>query len=48
MDTEKIAGMEKTFRIRVGTHRIMFHVDEAAKTIYVTHIETRKKAYKNL
>lgn len=48
MDTEKIKGLEKTFRIRIGNHRLIFHVDDAEKTIYVTHVETRKKAYQNL
>ena len=45
MDTEKIRGMEKTFRIRVGTYRLISHVDDAEKTVYVTHAEARKKAY---
>lgn len=48
MDVEKIKGMEKTFRIRIGKHRIIFHVDDAEKTIYVTHAEARKKAYTRL
>jgi mRNA-degrading endonuclease RelE of RelBE toxin-antitoxin system len=48
MDVEKIKGMQKTFRIRVGKLRIIFHVDDAEKTIYVTHAEGRKKAYTKL
>jgi mRNA interferase RelE/StbE len=48
MDAEKIRGLEKTFRIRVGKYRIIFHVDTAEKTIYVTHAEARKKAYTKL
>jgi mRNA-degrading endonuclease RelE of RelBE toxin-antitoxin system len=48
MDVEKIKGMEKTFRIRVGKHRIIFYVDETDRTIYVTHVEPRKKAYTKL
>lgn len=48
MDVEKIKGLEKTFRIRIGKYRIIFHVDKTEKTIYVTHAEIRKKAYKKL
>jgi len=48
MDVEKIKGLEKTFRIRVGTYRIIFQVDTKEKVVYVTHVEARKKAYKKL
>jgi len=45
MDVEKIKGLERTFRIRMGKHRIIFHVDKAERTIYVTHLEARKRVY---
>jgi mRNA interferase RelE/StbE len=48
MDIEKIKGLEKTFRIRIGKYRIIFHVDKTEKTIYITHAEARKKAYTKL
>ena len=48
MDVEKIKRLEKTFRLRIGKYRIIFHVDNAEKTIYVTHAETRKKIYKKI
>jgi mRNA interferase RelE/StbE len=48
MDIEKIRGLEKTFRIRIGKYRIIFHVDTSEKTVYVTHAEARKKAYTKL
>jgi mRNA interferase RelE/StbE len=48
MDVEKIKGLDKTFRIRIGKYRIIFSVDKAERTIYITHAETRKKAYKKL
>jgi len=48
MDVEKIKGLKKTFRIRIGKYRIIFHVDKTEKTIYVAHAEIRKKAYKRL
>jgi len=46
MDTEKIQGFKDTFRLRVGKHRIIFFVDKADGTIYVTDIIARKKGYK--
>ena len=48
MDTEKIKGLERTFRVRIGKYRIIFYVDQAEKTIYVTHAEARKKAYEKI
>lgn len=46
MDVQTIKGLKKTFRIRVGQHRIIFHVDKPEKIIYITHLDTRKKAYR--
>jgi mRNA-degrading endonuclease RelE of RelBE toxin-antitoxin system len=48
MDTEKIKGLERTFRVRAGKYRIIFYVDNAEKKIYVTHAEARKNAYEKL
>ena len=48
MDSEKLKGLERTFRVRVGKYRIIFFVDNAEKTIYVTHAEERKKAYEKI
>jgi mRNA interferase RelE/StbE len=48
MDVEKIKGLDKTFRIRIGKYRIIFYVDKTEKTIYITHAETRKKVYTKL
>lgn len=45
MDTEVIQGIKNTFRLRIGTYRIIFFVDKADATIYVTDIKARKKAY---
>lgn len=48
MDTEKLKGLERTFRVRAGKYRIIFYVDNAKKTIYVTHVEARKKVYEKI
>jgi len=45
MNVQKLEGLEKTFRIRVGGFRIFFHVDKKSRTIYVTNIEKRESAY---
>jgi mRNA-degrading endonuclease RelE of RelBE toxin-antitoxin system len=45
MDTEKIQGAKNTFRLRIGKYRIIFYVEKTEKTIYVTNIKLRKKAY---
>jgi len=45
MDVVTIRGLEKTFRIRVGRFRIIFSVIKKEKTIYVTHLDTRKRIY---
>jgi mRNA-degrading endonuclease RelE of RelBE toxin-antitoxin system len=37
IDAEKIKGLEKTFRIRIGKYRVIFFVDKTERTIYVTH-----------
>lgn len=45
MDVGTIRGLEKTFRIRVGRFRIIFSVIKKENTIYVTHLDTRKRIY---
>ncbi len=45
MDTEKIRGVKDTFRLRIDKYRVIFFVDNSERTVYVTHIEFRKKAY---
>ena len=46
MDIEKIKGLEKAFRIRIGKYRIIFKVDKTEKTIYITHRSQKKSVYK--
>ena len=45
MDTEKIQGAKNTFRLRIGKYRVIFFVEKTDKTIYVTSVKARKKAY---
>jgi len=46
MDVATIRGMKKTFRIRVGRYRIIFTVEKDENTVYVTHLDARKRVYK--
>ncbi|HIE18410.1 TPA: hypothetical protein EYP75_01655 [Candidatus Bathyarchaeota archaeon] len=46
MNVEKIRGLERTFRIRIGEYRVIFFVDKTERTIYVTHARIRKRIYK--
>lgn len=48
MDTEKVRGLERTFRVRTGRYRLIFFVDNTERLVYVTHLEARKKAYEKL
>jgi len=46
MDIEKIKGLKRVFRIRIGKYRVIFFVDKTERTIYVTHAKIRKRIYK--
>ena len=46
MDVASIRDVDRTFRIREGRYRIIFAVDKEENTIYVTHLDTRKRVYK--
>jgi len=46
LDVEKLEGLERVFRVRIGDYRIIFYVDKKEHTIYVTHIGHRKTIYK--
>ena len=46
MDIEKIKGLKRVFRIRIGKYRVIFFVDKTERTIYVSHAKIRKRKYK--
>ena len=37
-----------TWRFRVGTYRLFYHIDEAKKIVFLDSIKHRKEAYRNL
>ncbi len=42
----KIAGSKNDWRIRVGSHRIIYEVDDKTHTIKIMRIRYRKEAYR--
>ena len=48
LDVEKLEGLKRAYRVRVGEYRIIFLVDKEDETIYITHIGGRESIYENL
>jgi len=46
-DVEKLEGIERMYRIRLGEYRVIFYVDKKQKTIYVTHAGKRESIYED-
>ena len=44
-DSVKLEGSETTYRIRVGPYRVIYEVDEHARSVLITRIRHRKDAY---
>ncbi len=47
LDVEKLEGAERTFRVRLGRHRLIFHVDKKERTVFVTHLGKRESIYES-
>ena len=45
LDVAKLEGAERTFRVRIGRYRLIFHADKKERTIFVTHLGTRESIY---
>ena len=46
--TAKLIGAENLYRIRVGNYRIIYSVDDQAKTIFVHYVRHRREVYRGL
>ena len=44
----KLSGAERTYRLRVGTYRVIYEVDPEAETITIWYIRHRREAYRRL
>jgi mRNA interferase RelE/StbE len=45
-DVKKLAGMERTWRLRVGEYRIVYEVDNGRLIVLVVRIADRRDAYR--
>ncbi|MGH3815809.1 MAG: type II toxin-antitoxin system RelE family toxin [Pseudonocardiaceae bacterium] len=43
---KKLVGSRSDWRIRIGEYRIIYEIDEAAKTVTVLQVEHRRDAYR--
>jgi len=46
LDVVKIAGEEKTFRLRIGKYRALFKIYEEEKVVVVIKIDLRTRIYR--
>lgn len=44
----KLAGSKATYRVRVGDWRIVYEIDDARRTIFVTIIAHRREVYRGM
>ncbi len=44
----KLAGSKNTYRVRIGDYRIVYQVDDAGQSIFVTIIAHRREVYRGL
>ena len=41
-----VVGGERTYRLRVGVHRVIYQVDDVAQVVTVVYVRHRKDAYR--
>ena len=42
----KVQGLENTWRVRVGSFRVLYEVDDKASTVLVVGVGNRKDVYR--
>ncbi len=42
----KIVGSERDWRLRVGTYRVIYEIDDASRQVRVMRVRHRREAYK--
>ncbi len=45
---KKLRGSPHTFRIRIGDYRVVYDVDDDAKTVTLLRVRHRREAYRDL
>ena len=46
MQSEKLAGSLNAYRLRKGDYRILYTIDESAKTVIIYKIAHRREVYR--
>ncbi|PXF60816.1 MAG: addiction module toxin RelE [Candidatus Methanogaster sp.] len=44
-DLKKIRGTDATYRVWIGAYRVVYFVEEKAKTVHILKFEHREKVY---
>ena len=44
----KLSGSQRLYRLRVGTYRVIYGVNEAAREVVIHHVRPRSDAYRDL
>jgi mRNA interferase RelE/StbE len=44
----KLATTESTYRIRIGDYRVVYEINDAEQTVFVTIIAHRREVYRGL
>jgi len=47
MQSEKLAGSQNAYRLRKGNYRVLYTVDDAAKTVIIYKIAHRREVYRS-
>ncbi len=47
-DASKVKGRRRLFRVRVGDYRILYEVDDAARTVTIARVRHRREVYRDL
>ncbi len=42
----KLKGSKRDYRVRVGNYRILYEIDDSAKTVRIMRIRHRREAYR--
>ena len=42
----KLSGKEHTYRVRVGSYRIVYAIDDRPRTVSIKHIQHRREVYR--
>jgi mRNA interferase RelE/StbE len=45
-DVRKLVGSQEGWRIRVGDHRILYQIDDDARTVTIVRVKHRREAYR--